>query len=128
MEIKTESHVETSSTSPKPAIEQRIAFVKQNLATQPPSSTKTSMSNLRNKCKMFATKVSNISKSLLSQDQPIEIASDDDQEGIEDNEEIIEDNEEIIEGNNENTEDNKEKDHDTSTTRRRTKRRRSNRT
>ena len=132
---KTESHVETSSTSPKSAIEQRIASVKQNLATQPPSSTKTSMSNPRNKRKMFATKVSNISKSLLSWDQPIEIASDDDQEGIEDNEEIIEDNEEIIEnneeiieGNNENTEDNKEKDHDTSTTRRRTKRRRSNRT
>ena len=131
--LKTESHVEASSTSPKSAIEQRIAFVKQNLATQPPSSTKTSMLNPRNKRKMFTTKVSNISKSLLSQDQPIEIVPDD-QEGIEDNEEIIENNEvinkineEIIEdSNNENTGDNEEKDHDTSTTRRRTKKRRSN--
>src|SRR6266498_4154575 len=95
------------------------------------------MSNPRNKRKMFATKVSNISKSLLSRDQPIEIVSNDDQEEIEDNEEIIEDNEEIIEDNeeiienneeiiednNKNTGDNNEKDHDTSTTRRRTKRR-----
>ena len=75
---KTESHAEASSTSPKSAIEQRIASIKQNLTTQPPSSTKTSMSNPRNKRKAFATKVSNISKSLLLCDQQIEIVPDDD--------------------------------------------------
>ena len=40
---KTESHVEANSISPKSAIEQRIASVKQNLAAQPPLPTKTSM-------------------------------------------------------------------------------------
>lgn len=132
---KTESHVEASSASPKSPIEQRIASVKQNLATQPPSPTKTSMSNPRNKRKTFATKVSNISKSLLSRDQEIEIVPDDDQERIEDNDEVIENNKEIIEineeisedNNNENTRDNEEEDHETPTTRRRTKKRRSNR-
>jgi hypothetical protein len=120
---KMGSHVEASSTSPKSAIERRIASVKQGLATQPPSSTKTPISNPKNKRKMFTTKVSNISKSLLSRDQQI---ADDVQERSEHNEDIVEDNEETIEDNNDNTGDDEEEDHHTSTTRI-TKKRRSNR-
>ena len=101
---KIDSHAESSSSSPKSAIERRIALVQQNLVTQP-LPTKPSKTNKR---KSFATKISNISKSLLSQNQQIEI-NDSDQEKVENNEENIDDDEEIVENEN-NEESNEEKD------------------
>jgi hypothetical protein len=62
---KTNSHTERSSKS---AIEQRIALVQQNLATQPPSSTKPLIS-AKNKRKTNMTKIADISRSLLLQNQ-----------------------------------------------------------
>src|SRR3984957_11117226 len=96
---KTESHAEASSSSPKSAIEQRIASIKQDLTTQPPSLTKNSKPNTRNKRKIFTTKLSNISKSLLSKDKQIVLDSYQEETTSEDNEEIIEINDEIIENN-----------------------------
>ena len=93
---KTESHAEASLSSPKSAIEQR-----------PPSLTKNSKPNTRNKRKIFTTKLSNISKSLLSKDKQIVLDSDQEETTSEDNEEIIEINDEIIE-NNEDTINNNE--------------------
>ena len=98
---KIDSHAESSSSSPKSAIERRIALVQQNLVTQP-LPTKPSKTNKR---KSFTTKISNISKSLLSQNQQIEI-NDSDQEKVEDNEENIDDDEEIVKYNKEKVEEN----------------------
>jgi hypothetical protein len=62
---KTNLHTERSSKS---AIEQRIALVQQNLATQPPSSTKP-LTSAKNKRKTNMTKIADISRSLLLQNQ-----------------------------------------------------------
>ena len=85
-----DSHIGSSSSSPKSAIEQRIELIRQNLTTQELSSTNSPTQNHKNtKRKSFTTKISEISKSLQNQ---IEI-QDDDQEKIDDVE-IVKDNEE----------------------------------
>jgi hypothetical protein len=94
---KSDSHMETSSSS-KSAMERRIALVRQNLATQPPPSSKPSTLNPKNKRKTLTTKIADISKSLLSQNQEIEICDSD--------QEIIDGDEEINQDNGENDEDN----------------------
>ena len=92
----TDSHMESSSSSPKSAIEQRIELIRQSLTKQAPSPTNSSTQNYKNKRKAFTTKISEISKSLQNQ---IEIHDneihDNDQEEIVD-EEIVEDNEETL--------------------------------
>ncbi len=62
---KTDSRTEGSSKS---ALEQRIALVQQNLTAQPPSSTNP-LTPAKNKRKTNMTKIADISKSLLLQNQ-----------------------------------------------------------
>lgn len=115
---RTDSQAETSSASSESAIGQRIDLIRKNLATQPPSATNPSKPNLKNKRKASVTKISEISKSLLSQ-------NDSDKEKIDNDDEIVEI--EINENSDENIDDNEEKD-DTPKVSTRRKRRRSNKT
>lgn len=85
---KTDSRTEGSSKS---ALEQRIALVQQDLAAQPPSSTN-SLMPAKNKRKTNMTKIADISKSLLLQNQQNDEIRDSEisitnEEGIEDTEE-----------------------------------------
>jgi len=91
---KTDSHIESSSSSTKSAIEQRIDLIRQSLATQAPSTNSPATQNHKNKRKTITTKISEISKSLQNQNQ-IEI-DDDDQEQTDDNVEVVEDNEKTV--------------------------------
>ena len=63
---KSDYHSKATLSTPKSPMERRISLLKQNITTQLPSLTKTSMAN---KHKSFGTKISNISKSLLSRNQ-----------------------------------------------------------
>ena len=92
---KNKTDSTSSSSKPKSAIERRIELVRQNLETKtPPSSTSTPKDQRRHK---ISTKISEISKSLMSQDQQIEI-HDSDQER---NDDEIEDDGENIQENSE---------------------------
>ena len=101
---KSDSHSKASSSTPKSPMERRISLLRQNLTTQPPSSTKTSMAS---KLKSFGTKISNISKSLLSHNHEIH-DSDNNQEKVENDEENIDNN---VEDNDDNVEDNDDSDY-----------------
>ena len=92
----------SSSSKLKSAMDQRIDLVRQNLETKtpPPSPLFATSKQPRKKRKIFSTKPSEISKSLLSHDQQEIIDSE--QEKY-DNEEI-DDDDENIEGDNENDE------------------------
>ena len=98
---KFDSHSEASSSTPKSSMEKRISLLKQNLTTQPPSSTKTSMASKR---KSFGTKIENISKSLLSHNQQRVELNDSDN-----NKEEVENEEGNIDDNVENNDDIEEK-------------------
>ena len=94
-----DSHIESSSSLPKSAIEQRIDLIRQNLAMQAPSPTSILTQNHKNKHKITTTKISEISKSLQNQ---IKIHNNN-QEKIDDNIEVVGDNEETV--NNEGGDD-----------------------
>jgi hypothetical protein len=99
---KTDSSPSSSKT--KSAVDRRIDLIRQNLETKTSPLSDTSKQSHK-KRKTFLTKTSEISKSLLSQDQQnqrIEISDSD--EEIYDNEKIEDDDEDIVEGNNENNE------------------------
>src|SRR6266536_6481339 len=85
---KTDSRTEGSSKS---ALEQRIALVQQNLTAQPPSSTNP-LTPAKNKHKTNMTKIADISKSLLLQNQQNDEIHDSETSIA--NEERIEDTEE----------------------------------
>lgn len=100
---KSKTDTTPPSSKNKSAIEQRINLIRQNLETKPPSSPLPNTSKQgRGGHKTSTTKISEISKSLLSQDQHIEVI-DSDQE--------INHNEEI-EGIGDNIEENNEKEDD----------------
>lgn len=71
------------SSSSKSALEKRISRVQQNLATQPPSSTKSASAKNRQRTNM--TKIADISRSLLSQNQ-----QNDDNQQDDDNQQVDE--------------------------------------
>lgn len=101
---KNNSNNEESSSS-KSALEKRITIVQQNLTTQPPSSTKLSTLN-KNRHKTNMTKIADIARSLLSQNQQ----NNDDQQNNNDQQDDETNNsdtcitdEKIIEENNDKT-------------------------
>lgn len=95
-----------SSSKPKSSMDRRIDLIRQNLETKMPSSLPLfgTSKQPRKKLKTFSTKTSEISKSLLFQDQPqdqcVEIVNNKEKY----NNEEIEDNGENIKENNENDE------------------------
>ncbi|GES89267.1 hypothetical protein GLOIN_2v1476741 [Rhizophagus clarus] len=93
--VPWKSKADSYTESPKSSLEKRIALVRQNLTTQESLSTSSSTQNPKNKHKTSTTKILDISKSLLSQDQHIEI-NDSDQEKAENEEETIDNNEDNI--------------------------------
>ncbi|CAB4495990.1 unnamed protein product [Rhizophagus irregularis] len=100
---KSDSHNEGSSKS---VIEQRISLIQQNSPTQPSSS----MTPTKNKRKTNMTKIADISRSLLLQNQQSdEIHDSEISITNEENEERINENIEENEERNENIEENEER-------------------
>jgi hypothetical protein len=92
---KTKTDDSTASSSKSP-IERRINLIRKNLETKTPTSPSATVSKKgRKRRESFATKISDISRSLLSQDEQVETR--DSNEEINDNEEIEDDDENIEE-------------------------------
>ena len=89
----TDNSTASSSKTNKSPIEQRIDLIRKNLETKtPPTPPLASASKQGHKKRnSFATKISNISKSLLLQDEQMEVPDDDQDINDDDNEEIEDD-------------------------------------